>query len=173
MLLTVARIGRAHGLKGEVTLEVRTDAPEERFAVGNELLTEPLEVGPLTVSASRTQGGRWFVTFAEVADRTAAEALNGVLLVTEAEASDEDDAWYTYELVGLRAERSTGEAIGEVVDVEHLPAQDLLVIHEPNGNRARVPLVSAMVKEVNVEGGRVVVDPPFGLLSGEEVPDAD
>ncbi len=173
MLLTVARIGRAHGLRGEVTLEVRTDAPAERFAVGNELTTDPPDVGPLTVAAARTQGGRWFLIFAEAPDRPSAEALNGTLLVVEAEASEEQDAWYVHQLVGLRAERPSGEAIGEVVDVEHPPAQDLLVVEEPNGNRARIPLVSALVPTVDIAGGRVVVDPPFGLLSDEEVPDAD
>jgi 16S rRNA processing protein RimM len=173
VLLTVARIGRAHGLRGEVTLEVRTDHPESRFAVGNVFVTDPAGVGPLTVAISRHQGGRWFAAFAEASDRTAAEALKGTLLMADADVSAEEDAWYVHELIGLLAERSTGERIGEVVDVDHPPAQDLLVIQEPNGHRASVPMVSAFVKEVDIAHQRIVVDPPFGLLSGEDVRDAD
>lgn len=169
MQLTVARIGRAHGLRGEVSVEVRTDRPAERFAVGAVLATDPPSAGPLTVARVREQAGRYYLSFAEAADREAAEGLRGVLLTVEAEASAEPDAWYAHELVGLRVERPDGTLIGEVADLEHLPAQDLLVVREPGGHLARIPLVEALVPVVDVDGGRVVADPPYGLLAGEEV----
>lgn len=170
MLLTVARIGRAHGLRGEVALDVRTDAPDERLAPGAVLATEPAAAGPLTIQRSRVQQGRWFVTFEGVADRTAAEALTGVALVVETaddEADDDEDAWYPHELVGLRAEDTTGRPVGEVVGLEHAPAHDLLVLREPDGARTLVPFVRAIVPVVDVAGGRVVLDPPGGLLASD------
>jgi 16S rRNA processing protein RimM len=169
MDLVIARIGRAHGLGGEVSVELRTDIPEERFALGAVLRTEPAGAGPLTLAATRHDTGRWYLRFAEATSREAAEGLRGVLLVVEQDASDEDDAWYPHELVGLRAERPSGEVVGTVSGVEHPPAHDLLLIREPGGNTARIPFVAAMVPVVDVGGGRVVVDPPFGLLAGEDV----
>lgn len=167
MQLTVATIGRAHGLKGEVALDLRTEVPEDRLAPGAVLATEPAARGPLTVERARVQSGRWFVLFREVADRTAAEALRGVHLVVEAPASDEDDAWYPHELVGLRAELADGTVVGEVIGLEHLPAQDALVVREPDGARTLVPFVRAIVPVVDVAGGRVVLDPPAGLLAAD------
>lgn len=165
MQLVVARVGRAHGLRGEVGLDLRTDAPEERLAVGLTLSTEPPEAGPLTVTAARVHQGRWLVSFAEVADRTAAEALRGVELVVEADVSDEEDAWYPHELQGLRAELEDGTVVGEVTGLEHLPAHDALVVRETGGERTLVPFVRAIVPEVDVAGGRVVLTPPGGLLA--------
>ncbi|MBT0995715.1 ribosome maturation factor RimM [Cellulomonas sp. DKR-3] len=175
MQLTVARLGRAHGLRGELALDLRTDDPDQRFAVGAVLGTDRPGVGPFTVTRTRVQQGRWVVTFAEVGDRTAAEALRGVALVVEEDASDEDDAWYPHELVGLRVEHVDGRVIGEVLGLEHLPAQDVLVVKEllpsdgPGGTTARtlVPFVRAIVPVVDVPGGRVVVDPPGGLLASD------
>jgi len=167
MQLTVARIGRAHGLRGDVALDLRTDAPEERLAVGQVLRTEPASAGPLTVTGARVQQGRWYVTFAGISDRTAAEALAGVELVVDEDASDEDDAWYPHELAGLRAEHVDGRVLGTVAGVEHLPAHDVLVVVEPSGARSLVPFVRAIVPVVDVAGGRVVLDPPGGLLSSD------
>lgn len=168
MQLTVARIGRAHGLRGEVALDVRTDDPAARFAAGAVLPTEPAEHGPLTVVRTREQQGRWYATFAEAPDRTAAEALRGVeLLVDVAGEDDDEDAWYPHELAGLRAEHVDGRVLGEVVGLEHLPAQDALVLREPDGARTLVPFVRAIVPVVDVPGGRVVLDPPGGLLASD------
>ncbi|WP_448629721.1 ribosome maturation factor RimM [Cellulomonas soli] len=167
MQLTVARIGRAHGLRGEVALDLRTDTPHERFAVGAVLQTEPATAGPLTVERTRVQQDRWFVTFVEAHDRTAAEALRGVDLVVEADESDEDDAWYPHELTGLRAEHVDGRVLGEIVGLEHLPAHDMLVLRESDGARTLVPFVRAIVPVVDVPGGRVVLDPPGGLLASD------
>ncbi|MGW8568393.1 ribosome maturation factor RimM [Isoptericola sp. NPDC055881] len=165
MQLVVARVGRAHGLRGEVALDLRTDNPEDRLAVGLTLETDPSSAGPLTVTAAREHQGRWLVSFAEVGDRTAAEALRGVELVVEADASDEEDAWYPHELQGLRAELEDGTVVGEVVGLEHLPAHDALVVREPAGERTLVPFVRAIVPTVDVAGGRVVLTPPGGLLA--------
>lgn len=170
MQLTVARIGRAHGLRGEVALDVRTDDPETRLATGTVLHTDPAERGPLTVVRTRNQQGRWSVQFAEVADRTAAEALRGVALVVEVEDGADDgdeDAWYPHELAGLRAEHVDGRVLGEVTGLEHLPAHDVLVLREPDGSRTLVPFVRAIVPVVDVPGGRVVLDPPGGLLASD------
>lgn len=167
MLLTVARVGRAHGLRGEVALDLRTDTPDERLADGTVLGTDRAGVGPLTVVRTRVQQGRWYATFAQVSDRSAAEALRGVSLVVEDETSDEEDAWYPHELRGLRVEHVDGRVLGEVVGLEHLPAQDVLVVREPDGARTLVPFVRAIVPVVDVPGGRVVLDPPGGLLASD------
>lgn len=167
MLLTVARIGRAHGLRGEVALDVRTDAPDERLAVGSVLATDPPSAGPLTIARTRVQHGRWIVTFDEARDRTAAEALNGVQLVVDADDEGDEDAWYPHELAGLRAEGTDGRLLGEVVGLEHAPAHDVLVLRETGGQRTLVPFVRAIVPVVDVPGGRVVLDPPGGLLASD------
>lgn len=165
MLLTVARIGAARGLKGEVRLDVRTDAPGTRLAAGTVLATDPARFGPLTVASLRQERGAWYARFAQVSDRTAAEALTGVALVAEP-AGPEDDAWYPHELTGLAVVLADGAPVGTVEGIEHLPAHDLLVVRERGGGRALVPFVRQIVPVVDVAGGRVVVDPPGGLLEG-------
>ena len=167
MELTVARVGKAHGLRGEVVLDLRTDEPEERLAVGERLETRPAATGPLTVATVRVHQGRWLVGFEGVRDRTAAEALRGVELVVEVEASDEEDAWYPHELVGLRAEDLDGRTLGRIDGLEHLPAHDVLVLRETGGVRTLVPFVRQIVPLVDVAGGRVVLDPPGGLLASD------
>lgn len=165
MELTVATIGRAHGLRGEVALDLRTDDPELRLADGQVLRTIPASAGPLTVVSSRVQNGRWHVAFAEISGRTAAEQARGIELVVDVDASDEEDAWYPHELAGLRAELLDGTVVGEVVGLDHLPAHDMLVLRETDGTRTLVPFVRVMVPVVDVAGGRVVLDPPGGLLA--------
>jgi 16S rRNA processing protein RimM len=162
--VTVARIGRAHGLAGEVRLDVRTDSPRRRLAPGTRLRTDPEAAGPLTVDRLREDRGAWFVRFTEVRDRDQAGALRGVALVAPA-AGDEADAWYAHELAGLEAVLPDGTSVGRIEGLEHLPMQDLLVLREPTGERTLVPFVRAIVPEVDVPGGRVVVDPPGGLLA--------
>lgn len=169
MLLTVARIGRAHGLRGELALDVRTDDPVARLTVGSPLRTEPAARGPLTIVGRREQHGRWYVTFAEASDRTAAEALRGVELVVDVadEGADDEEAWYPHELAGLRAEHVDGRLLGEIIGLEHRPAHDMLVLREPDGARTQIPFVRAIVPVVDVPGGRVVLDPPGGLLAAD------
>jgi 16S rRNA processing protein RimM len=174
MELVVARIAGAQGLRGMVRLEVRTDAPDERLVPGAVLATDPAGRGPLTVAEVGRRGDGWVVRFAEAADRTAAEALRGTLLLVDvADAEDEDEAWYPHELAGLRVEHVDGRALGTVAAVEHLPAHDVLVVAEPDGTRSMVPFVREIVPVVDVAGGRVVLDPPRGLLAADPVADAD
>ena len=163
MDLVVGRIGHAHGVKGEVSVEVRTDDPDRRYAPGSTLATDPAERGPLTVLTVREHKGRLLVGFEGVADRDAAEALRGTLLVADsATAGDtEDGEWWDHDLVGLVAETTDGRKIGVVNDVLHPPGSPLLSIGEPE---VLVPFVAAIVPEVDVAGGRLVVDPPPGLL---------
>jgi 16S rRNA processing protein RimM len=173
--LVVARVGRAHGIRGEVTVEVRTDAPGERFVPGTQLhITSDHElagVRVLTVASVRDHNGTLLLTFEQVLDRTAAEALRGAVLEADVpDEVDEPDAWYDHQLVGLRALDPGGAELGEVVAVEHLPAQDLLVVRRPDGARRMVPFVAAIVPAVDVPGGTLVVDAPPGLL--DDVPDA-
>lgn len=164
----VARIGRAHGIRGEVTVQVRTDAPDQRFTPGT-VLHAPSR--SLTVRTVRWHNGVLLLTFEQVGDRTAAEELRGAVLEAEvdADAEAEDDAWFDHELVGLAVHDPAGVLLGRVSAVEHLPAQDLLEVLRPDGTTKLVPLVAAMVPEVDVAGGRVVVDAPPGLL--EDLPD--
>jgi 16S rRNA processing protein RimM len=181
MELVVARIGRPHGVRGEVTIEVRTDSPDRRFRVGATFGTDPASAGPMTLSGVRDHNGTLLLTFDEVRDRTAAEALRDVLLVVDSEADDgiddtngaEDDEWPVHALVGLRAELSDGTPAGEVVGLVPASAQDLLVIREPSGHEALVPFVRAIVPVVDVEAGRLVLDPPGGLLQDLPAGDAE
>ncbi len=171
MFVVVGRIGRAHGIKGEVLIDVRTDEPEQRLGPGAVLVTDPTEVGPLTIAAGRVHSGRLLLRFAGVEDRTAAELLRGTVLLADVdpdELPDEDDEWYDHQLVGLDVVRVDGSVVGEVREVLHLPMQDVLAITRPDGDEVLVPFVAAMVPEVDVAANRLVIDPPAGLL--EEVP---
>lgn len=168
MKVTVARIGRAHGLKGELSVELRTDVPDERFIPGAVLDTEPASAGPLTVAAVRQQAGRWYLRFEEITDRTAAENARGTELLVDVDEDEEDDAWFVGQLVGLTARRPDGTDLGKVVEVLPMPAQDVLVIRQASGFRAMVPMVDAFVPEVNIEDGYITLTPPYGLLEGEE-----
>src|SRR5262245_36829646 len=125
--LVVARIGRPQGLRGEVSVEVRTDDPGARFVVGASLRTDPPGVGPLTLTSVRDQSGRTILGFSGVGDRSAAEGLRGVLLVVDAgeDTAAGEEEWYDHQLVGLRARTPAGTELGVVRRVEHLPAQDL------------------------------------------------
>ncbi|WP_106252275.1 ribosome maturation factor RimM [Allonocardiopsis opalescens] len=166
MILVVGQVRRPHGIRGEVVVEVRTDTPEERFTAGARLLTEPAEAGPLTVKSVRNHSGSLLVRFAGVADRDAAERLKGVLLAVDSATlpdTGDPDEFYDHQLIGLAAELADGTRVGEVVDVLH-HSQDVLVLRLPDGGEALVPFVGPIVPEVDLDGGRLVLDPPPGLL---------
>jgi 16S rRNA processing protein RimM len=167
MDLVIGRIGRAHGVGGEVTVELRTDDPETRFAPDAVLRTDPADRGPLTVRAARSRLGGLVVAFAGVADRPAADALRGILLVVDAatlpELADPDE-FYDHQLVGLAAVLPDGTGLGTVREVVHPPGGDLLAIRDEAGAERLVPFVRAMVPTVDLAAGRLVVDPPPGLL---------
>ncbi|WFB07175.1 ribosome maturation factor RimM [Streptomyces sp. LX-29] len=167
MQLVVARIGRAHGIKGEVTVEVRTDEPEQRLGPGARLATEPASVGPLTIETGRVHSGRLLLRFAGVADRTAAEALRNVLLIADVdpeETPEDPEEFYDHQLIDLDVVTVDGTEVGRISEISHLPYQDLLVVERPDGSEVMVPFVSEIVPEIDLEEQRAVIDPPPGLL---------
>ena len=167
----VGRIGRPHGVRGLVTVEVRTDDPDQRFAPGSVLLTDPAGRGPLTVVDKRWHSGTLLLQLAapsgDVYDRreTVDELRNTMLLVPVAELPqiEDPDSFYDHQLVGLSVRLPDGSVVGEVTAVRH-EAQDLLVVRRPEAPEALIPFVSAIVPTVDVAGGLLVVDPPEGLL---------
>lgn len=201
MQVTVGRIGRAHGVRGDVVVGVRTDEPELRFAAGSKLDTDPAAVGPLTVAAARWHNSELIVRFAGVQDRTAAEALRGTWLsvdsATLAPLPDPDE-FRDHDLIGLAVRTADGRPVGEVADVLH-HGQDLLVIRpvstdagagagagpasapgspaapvvagassRPAADETLVPFVKAIVTDVDLAGGVLIIDPPPGLLDPDE-----
>jgi len=173
-LLVVGRIGRPQGIRGEVTVQVRTDDPDARFAPGSVLHTDPPARGPLTVAGARWQNGRLVVAFAGVPDRTAAEQLRETLLQVDARAlppPEDEDEFHDHVLRGMSAELVDGTVLGEVVDVLHLPHGDVLVVRRADrGTELLVPFVTAMVPVVDVAARRLQIDPPEGLLDVEHPP---
>jgi 16S rRNA processing protein RimM len=171
MQLVVGRVAKAHGIRGDLAVEVRTDDPDLRFAPGTELETDPAERGPLTVDAVRWHQGRLLVRFRGVADRTAAEALRGTLLVADSSSSpptDDPDEFWDHDLVGLAAVLGDGTVVGEVIEVLHPPGSDVLVVRRGDDRELLVPFVAAIVPQVDLAGRRVVLDPPEGLLELDE-----
>ncbi len=167
MQLVVARIGRAHGIKGEVTVEVRTDEPELRLAPGAVLATDPATAGPLTIERGRVHSGRLLLRFDGVHDRGAAEALRNTLLIAEVdpdEVPEDPDEFYDHQLIDLDVITIDGVSVGRVEEVAHPPGQDLLVVKREDGSEALIPFVTEIVPEVDIEAQRIVVDPPPGLL---------
>jgi 16S rRNA processing protein RimM len=173
MQVVVGRIGKAHGIRGAVTVEVRTDEPEVRFADGAVLATEPPAAGPLVVESTKWHAGRLLVHFEGVHDRNASEALRG----TELWAERPDDAapadpeeFYDSQLVGLPVELADGTVIGMISEIAHLPSQDLLVVAREGASEVLVPFVTAIVTTIDVAGRRVVIEPPDGLIAEDAEP---
>jgi len=170
MQVVVARVGKAHGLRGEVTVQVLTGAPDERFVPGATFTTDPAAAGPLVLRSARDNNGILLLGFEHTDDRSGAEALRGIKLLADVLAHDGDDeAWYERDLVGLRVVTIDGGDVGEVTALQSRPAQDLLVLRLSDGREVLVPFVTAIVPEVDIEGGRVVLDPPPGLLDLDEL----
>ncbi len=167
--LRVGRLTKAHGLKGAIKLELYTDDPERRFVPGAEFSLQVPESSPwhgkhLTLRELRWYNGHPVGFFEGVDDRTAAEGLVKAILWVEHvdQESPEPDAWYDHQLVGLAVVRD-GVKIGEVTHVDHLPAQDLLIV-KSKGREVMVPFVAAIVPEVDIAAGTVTVTPPAGLF---------
>ena len=170
MQVAVARIGKAHGLRGEVTVQVLTDSPDERFVPGATFATEPSSAGPLVVRTARDHNGVLLLGFEGTEDRNGSEALRGTKLLDEVlEESGDEDTWYERDLVGLKAVTVGGDEVGVVTALRSGASQDLLVLRLTDGREALIPFVSAIVPEVDIEGGRVVLDPPAGLLALDEL----
>ncbi len=171
--LRVGRLVKAHGLKGALKLELYTDNPERRFTPGAEFTLQVPEASPwhgktVTVREYRVMNGNPVVFLDDVDDRTAAEGLVRAILWIDQDTNEvEENAWFDQQLVGLDVVRDDA-VIGTVVRVEHMPAQDLLIV-KAGENEVMVPFVEAIVPTVDVAGGRVVVTPPAGLF--EELAD--
>lgn len=172
--LRVGRLVKAHGLKGGLKLELYTDNPERRFAEGAEFTLQVPEASPwhgktITVREYRVMNGNPVVFFEDIEDRDASEGLVRAILWIDQDVDEvEDDAWYDHQLVGLDVVRDD-QVIGTLIRVEHMPAQDLLIVRSGE-NEIMVPFVAAIVPSVDVAAGRVIVTPPPGLF--EDLPDA-
>jgi 16S rRNA processing protein RimM len=165
MQLQVARIGKPHGIRGEVTVQVLTDAPGDRFVPGTQFVVEPASAGPLTVESARWNKDILLLAFEEVETRNDAEALRGAKLFIETEELEEDDdeGWYEHELVGLDV-RVGDTVVGKVSGLNTMPVQDLLVVTDRDGKEVLIPFVEQIVPEVNVAEKYVLVTPPEGLF---------
>lgn len=169
----VGRIGKPHGLRGDVTIDVRTDEPDLRFAVGARFRAERVngsgEAPPaLTLTESRWHSSVLLAKFAEVPDRNAAEAARGLLLFVEQAddaAPSDPEEFYDHQLIGLAAYDVDGRHLGELTAVQHGSAQDLLTITTPDGRNTLVPFVAALVPEVDVVGRRIIVADRPGLVT--------
>ncbi|MFF3768722.1 ribosome maturation factor RimM [Streptomyces sp. NPDC002232] len=167
MQLVVARVGRAHGIRGEVTVEVRTDEPELRLGPGAVLLTDPASAGPLTIESGKVHSGKLLLRFEGVRDRNAAEALRNTLLIAEVdpeELPEEEDEYYDHQLMDLDVVLADGTEIGRITEISHLPSQDLFIVERPDGTELMIPFVSSIVTEIDLEEQRAVIDPPPGLI---------
>ena len=195
MRVIVGRIGRPHGIRGEVVIGVRTDEPDLRFAVGATLYIDPTPPGPqagsggpggsggegfppgsvgsrgvappgVTVASARWHSGQLLVAFGGITDRTAAGELTGSWLSVDSgqlpEVADPDE-FRDHELIGLSVRTTAGDPVGVVTDVLH-PGQDLLVVRRGEDEECLVPFVRAIVPEVDLTAGVLVIDPPPGLL---------
>jgi 16S rRNA processing protein RimM len=180
--VVVGRLGRPHGVRGEVSVELRTDEPARRFADGARLAVRPPRAGGapahphLTVRTTRWHQDRLLATFEELSDRTAAEALRGSLLVATvaAEEQPEDpEEFYDHQLVGLDVVTADGRPVGVLAEVLHHGAQDLLVVRRGGRDDALVPFVTALVPEVDLAGRRVVVADRPGLLEPLDEPGSE
>ncbi|QSR31863.1 ribosome maturation factor RimM [Nocardioides sp. S5] len=173
MEVVVGRIGKPHGIRGEVTLDVRTDEPDRRFAPGTTLRAEApagadRRPASLTVARARWHQSTLLVTFEELADRNAAEAARGTVLhatIGPDDMPEDPDEYYDHQLVGLDVVDLDGTLLGQVKALVHGSAQDLLTVRTPDGRDTLVPFVSALVPEVDLDAGRIVVADRPGLVT--------
>lgn len=185
--VTVGRVGKAHGLAGDVSVELRTDEPELRFADGAKLWLVPADYSApvelqheVTVANSRFHSGRFLVRFDQATDRNGAESIRGMLIESEIDPTASpaaSDEFYDRQLVGLAAKSIDGADLGEVVRVDHLPGQDYLIVRQSDSSVAgfsetMVPFVAEIVPTVDLDQAFVVVDAPPGLFE-EVIPNAD
>ncbi len=175
MDLVVGRIAKAHGITGEVVVDIRTDDPGSRFAAGASLRGRAARNGPerdFTIESVREHAGRLLIRLAGVADRSAAEALRGTLFLVDSSSLppiDSPDEFYDHELEGLLVRTSAGVDVGVVAEVLHTAAGELLSVKDKAGAEILVPFVSAIVTSVSREDGVVEIDPPEGLLDLDSI----
>ena len=170
----VGVIGRAHGVRGEVAVELRTDEPERRFAPG-QVLRDEGGTRPFTVQSARDHSGRLLVRFAEIVSRETAEAVRGTLLIAAVEPEErplEPEEFYDRQLIGLQVRRADGVVVGTVNSVLHLPSQEVLEVETANGPRL-VPFVTALVPHIDLEACCLTVADVAGLLDDLQDVDED
>lgn len=166
----VGRVGKPHGIGGEVSVSVLTDSPEARFVVGTDFVTEQEgRRDSLRLASVRPDRDRLLLTFDGVTDRDQARHLAGVLLLAQVdpdEPTDDPDEFHDHQLIGLTARHVDGSVLGPVTDVVHMPLQDVLVL-DHDGREVLIPFVQAVVPDVDVSAGTLTVDPPAGLLDDD------
>ena len=171
--VVVGRIGKPHGLRGEVTVDVRTDEPDRRFTPGTTLRAQPPQGSASPITSLTVTRARWhqtvlLLTFEEIGDRDAAEAARGIVLhatLGPEDAPEDPEEFYDHQLIGLAAYDVDGTHLGELTAVVHGAAQDLLTVRTPDGRNTLVPFVAALVPEVDVAAGRVVIADRPGLVA--------
>jgi 16S rRNA processing protein RimM len=170
MDLVVGRVVKAHGIGGEVVVDVRTDDPEARFSPGNTLRGKPSRGGAerdFVIDAARPHGGRLLVRLSGVASRDAADALRGTLFVVDAAELppiEDPDEFYDHQLAGLTVRTVGGDVVGVVAEVLHTPGGELLAVKRDGAAELLVPFVEAIVTTVSLDDRIVEIDPPEGLL---------
>ena len=171
MELVVGRVVKAHGVSGELVVEVRTDDPDNRFAAGNTLTAKTPTGGPAReylVESSRAHGARLLVRLAGVVDRDAADAMRGILFVVDSAdlpPIEEPDEFYDHQLEGLVVRTTDGRDVGEVAEVLHTAAGELLAVRHSDGTgETLVPFVAAIVTSVSLADKLIEINPPDGLL---------
>jgi 16S rRNA processing protein RimM len=167
MQVVVGRVGRPHGTRGDVSVEVRTDEPDRRLAVGSELYTDPARPEPLVLQDVRAHSGRLLAHFEGIDTRTDVEQLRGALLLVDVdpeERPDDPEEFYDRQIVGLVVVDELLGEVGRVSEVIHLPGQDLLAVDRASGPQLLVPFVHEIVPEVDLDSGRLSVRLPQGLL---------
>lgn len=175
MELVVGRIAKAHGITGELVVDVRTDDPDARFAVANRLRLKNSRTGTerdVVIQSMRPHGGRLLVRLEGVTDRDGAEALRGGLFVVdsaELPPIDDPDEFYDHQLEGLAVRTIDGESVGTVTEVLHTPGGELLSVRTESGGEVLIPFVSEIVTSVSTDTGLIEIDPPEGLLDVESL----
>lgn len=164
--VVVGRIARAHGVRGEVAVQVISEVPE-RFRVGATVWTE--DGRALTVSSSRAHGDRLLVRFAEVADRERAQGLRGALLFVPESASPElpQGSWWDHQILGSVVSTEGGRELGIVRDVIHTAANDVWSAVDEAGVETLIPVILDVIVEVDVDDKRIVVREVPGLTAPE------
>jgi 16S rRNA processing protein RimM len=182
MELVVGRVVKAHGISGELVVDVRTDDPQGRFFAGNRLRLKGSRTGPsstagtsasareVEVESARPHGARMLVRLAGVIDRDGADALRGNLFIVDSAdlpPIDDPDEFYDHQLEGLTVRTVDNVAIGVVTEVLHTPAGELLSVRTAANTEVLVPFVAAIVTSVSLDSGVIEIDPPDGLLDLE------
>jgi 16S rRNA processing protein RimM len=173
--LVIGRVAKAHGVTGEVVIDVRTDDPAARFTAGSVLRGRKPRGGPerdFVIETVREHGGRLLVRLTGIGDRNTADDLRGTLFLVESgelPPIDDPDEFYDHQLEGLAVRTVDGTAVGTVTEVLHTAAGELLSIKTPESREILVPFVSAIVTAVSLADGVVEIDPPDGLLNIEDL----